>query len=157
MYVNCVECLKVSSNSVVYQEIHLVFSSFHLIIPSLSQGTFFLKKKKRCVRKMVYGVFRSIGQCRWDCGNTASDLAVSLFRFRHSASSIGLAALLAKPQSNHLNLLCALRGHPVTLSEALNMCSTIHIRPDTDGKYKITSTEVSVVCFGALCHVRMGN
>lgn len=64
---------------------------------------------------------------RWDCGNTASDLAVSLFRFRHSASSRGLAALLAKPQSNHLNLLCALRGHPVTLSEALNMSNTVHV------------------------------
>lgn len=79
------------------------------------------------VRKMVYGVFRSIWQCRWDRGKTASDLAVSLFRFRHSASSSGLAALLAKPQSNHLNLLCALRGHPVTLTKALNMCSTIHV------------------------------
>lgn len=70
---------------------------------------------------------RSTWQGRWDCGNTASDLAVSLFRFRHSASSSGLAALLAKPQSNHLNLLCARRSHPVTLSEALNMSSTIHI------------------------------
>lgn len=94
---------------------------------------------------MVYGVFRSIWQCRWDRGNTASDLAVSLFLFRHSASSSGLAALLAKPQSNHLNLLCALRGHRVTLSEALNMCSTAHIHEDNDGGYKITSMQV--VCF----------
>lgn len=105
---------------------------------------------KKCVRKKVYGVFRSIWQCRWDRCNTASDLAVSLFRFRHSASSSGLAALLAKPQSNHLDLLCALRGHPVTLSKALNMCWTILIHPDNDGEYKITSTSVSVGSFGCL-------
>lgn len=104
----------------------LSISLFPLSFPlALPQETFL----KRYVRKMVYGVFRSIWQCKWDCGNTASDLAISLFRFRHSASSSGLVALLAKPQSNHLNLLCALRGYPVTLSEALNMCGTIHVRP----------------------------
>lgn len=98
---------------------------------------------KKCGRKMVGGVFRSIWQCRWDRGNTASDLTVLLFQFRRSASSSGLAALLAKPQSNHLDLLCALRGHPVTLRKALNMCSTIHTQPDNDGECKITSPEVS--------------
>lgn len=41
-------------------------------------------------------------------------LAVLLFLFRCSASSSGLAALLAKPRSNHLHPLWALRGHPVT-------------------------------------------
>lgn len=42
-----------------------------------------------------------------------------------SDTSSGLTALLAKPQSNHLSLLCALRGHPVARPEALNMSSTI--------------------------------
>lgn len=111
---------------------------------------------KKCGRKMVGGVFRSIWQCRWDRGNTASDLTVLLFQFRRSASSSGLAALLAKPQSNHLDLLCALRGHPVTLCKALNMCSTIRTQPDNDGECKITSPEVSAVCFGPFCHVKNG-
>lgn len=62
---------------------------------------------KKCGRKMSYGVLRGIWQCRWDHGSTASDLPVLLFQFRHSAASSGLAALLAKPQSNHINLLCA--------------------------------------------------
>lgn len=130
--------------SLVYREYSLSYlsiSSFPLSSPrfhSLPRTGGLLKKVCK-----VYGVFRSIWQCRWDRGNTASDLAVSLFCFRHLASSSGLAALLAKPESNHLNLLCALRGHPVTVS--LNMCSTIHIHPHNAGEYKITSTKVSVV------------
>lgn len=154
-----VECLEVTSNPFAYQEIQVALS-FHLIDPSFSlfhSLTHTGDLLKKYVRKMVYGVFRSIWQRRWDRGYTASDLAVSLFRFRHSVSSSGLAALLAKPQSNHLNLLCALRSHPVTLSKALNMCTTIHVHPDNDGEYKITSTKVSAVCFGPLCCVKMGN
>lgn len=91
-----------------------------------------------------------VWQCRWDCVNTASDLTVSLFCFRHSASSSGRAALLAKPQSNHLRLLCAPRGHAVVLSDALNMSITIHVRTDIDGKNKITSLQT---CF-MLCKNR---
>lgn len=153
--VGTVECLQVS---VVYQLV------FHLIVPSFLPSLSFSPSHggggggllKKCGRKMVGGVFRSIWQCRWDRGNTASDLTVLLFQFRCSASSSGLAALLAKPQSNHLDLLCALRGHPVTLCKALNMCSTIHTQPDNDGECKITSPEVSAVCFGPFCHVKNG-
>lgn len=120
--VRTVECLQVSSNSVVYLETQLVLS-FHLIILSLSQGTLFkIKVWKRdglwSVQKYladgIVVIQRLISLSHYSCSDTRPPQVVP-------------AAFLAKPQSNHLNLLCALRGHPVTLSPALNMCCTIHI------------------------------
>lgn len=79
---------------------------------------------------------------------TASDLSLPLFRFRRPASSSGHAALLAKPRCNRINLLCVLGGHPVTLSSFEHAAPAT--RTDTNGEYKITSTEVSFVGFEPL-------
>lgn len=75
--------------------------------------------------EVVCGVCRIAGS-RWARGNTSSDLTVLLFRFKHWTSSSGLAALLAKPQSNHCHLLYTLKG-PL-FSQPLNICFYIGIR-----------------------------
>lgn len=98
-----VECLQVSSNPVVgYQEIQnqnqLVFLSFQLIIPSLSLSRSNRGPFNKCVRKVVYRVFRSIWHSRWDQGNSVWSWSPiipvhTLYLFKWSCCTFSQASL----------------------------------------------------------------